>query len=78
MIIEHAEDKTFRALFFELKAGKFECVEVVDELKRATLLQVLVGNVREEKLMITSETQSVFYVCDEFGKYIKFVVEVGV
>ena len=28
----------FRTLFTELKAGKIDCVEVDDELKRATLL----------------------------------------
>ena len=29
------EDRTFHTLFNEVKAGKFECIEVIDELKRA-------------------------------------------
>ena len=32
------EDRTFQSLFTEMKAGKFDCVEVTDELKRATLV----------------------------------------
>ena len=47
-----------------------------DELKRATLSQVLVGS-NKDKLMVTSASQSVFNVCEEFGKYVKFVVEIG-
>ena len=70
------EDRTFRTLFTEAKAGKFDCVEVHEELKRATLLQVLVGK-DKDKLMVTSATQSVFNICEEFGKYVKFEVEIG-
>ena len=47
------EDRRFHTLFNEVKAGKFECIEVIDELKRASLLQVLVGSCND-KLMITS------------------------
>ena len=70
------EDRTFQTLFTEIKAGKFDCVEVTDELKRATLTQVLVGS-DKEKLMITSVSQSVCSVCEEFGKYIRFVVDIN-
>ena len=70
------EDRTFQTLFSEVKAGKFDCIEVIDELKRATLLQVLVGRDRD-KLMVTSAGQSVCGICEEFGKYVKFAVEVG-
>ena len=51
------EDKTFQTLFTEIKAGKFDCVEVIDELKQATLTQTLVGS-DKEKLMFTSVSQS--------------------
>ena len=27
--------------------------------------------------MVTSASQSVFNVCEDFGKYVKFVVEIG-
>ena len=54
-----------------MKAGEFDCVEVTDELKR---VQALVGS-DKEKLMITSVSQSVSSVCEEFGKYIRFVVD---
>ena len=64
------EDRTFRTLFTELKAEKFDCVEVVDELKRAILLQVLAGK-DKDTLMVTSGSQLVFNVCEEFGKYVK-------
>ena len=66
------EDRTFRTLFSEVVAGKFDCVEVNDELKRATLSQVLIGS-DKDKLMVTSASQSVFNVCEEFGKYVRFV-----
>ena len=42
------EDRTFQTLFTEAMAGKFDCVEVNDELKRANLLQVLV--VKDKKV----------------------------
>ena len=70
------EDRIFRTLFTEPKAGKFDCIEVVDELKRAILLQVLVGK-DKNMLMVTSVSQSVFNVCEEFGKYVKYIVEIG-
>lgn len=31
----------------------------------------------KDTLMVTSGSQSVFNVCEEFGKYVKFVVEIG-
>ena len=70
------EDRTFHTLFMEVKAGKFDCIQVIDDLKHATLLQVLVGK-DKDNLMVTSARQSVSSVCEEFGKYVKFVVEVG-
>ena len=29
-IVEQTEDRTFQSLFSEMKAGKFDCVQVVD------------------------------------------------
>ena len=58
-----------------MKAGKFDCVEVTDELKHATLVQALTGS-DKDKLMVTSVSQSVFNVCEEFGKYVRFVVDI--
>ena len=52
-----------------MKAGRFQCVQVGDELKLVTISQVLVGKDKDH-LMIISATQSVFNVCEEFGKYI--------
>ena len=63
------EDRTFRTLFTELKAGKFDCNEVIDELKCTTLLQVLVGK-DKDTLTVTSGSQSVFNVCEEFVRYV--------
>ena len=65
----------FRTLFNEMKAGKFDCVEVTDELKCATLIQALVGS-DKEKLMITTVSQSVCSICEEFGKFIGSVVDI--
>ena len=56
-----SEDRTFQTLFTEMKAGHFQCVEVGDELKCATITQVLVGKDKDQ-LMISSATQSVFNV----------------
>ena len=56
-----------RTLFTEIKVGKFDCVEVAHELKRATFTQALVGS-DKEKPMITSVSQSVCSVCEEFWK----------
>ena len=69
------EDRTFLGLFRQVKAGKFKCIEMTDELKRATLSQVMVGS-DKDKLMVTSANQSVSGICEVFGKYIKFVVQV--
>ena len=44
------KDMTFQTLFSKVKTGKFDCIEVIDELKRATLLQVLVGRDRDKLL----------------------------
>ena len=71
-----SEDRTFQTLFTQMKAGRFQCVQVGDELKRATVSQVMVGKDKDQ-LMIASATQSVFSICEEFGKYIKFVVEIN-
>ena len=60
------EDRTFHTLFMEVKAGKFDCIQVIDDLKHATLLQVLVGK-DKDNLMVTSARQSVSSVCEEFG-----------
>ena len=70
-----SKDRTFQTLFTAMKVGRFQCVQVGDELKHATISQVLVAKDKHQ-LMITSATQSVFNVCEEFGKYIKFVTEI--
>ena len=59
------------------KAGKFECILVRDELKWASVFQVFVGS-GKDKLMVTGTTYSLCRICKEFGKYVKFVVEVYV
>ena len=69
------EDKTFETLFNEIKAGKFDCINIDDDLRRARLLKTLVGP-DKDNLMTTSSTQSVMAICEGFGKYIKFVVEI--
>ena len=58
-----------------MKAGKFDCIKVIDDLKCATLVQALVGS-DKEKLMIMSVSQFVCSICKEFGKYIRFVVDI--
>ena len=76
-IIEAAEvDLTFEMLFEEIKSGKFDCVPLSEDLRRARLLQVAVGNSRDT-LMTTSPTQSVINVCESFGKYLKYTVEIN-
>lgn len=73
-IIELAEDKTFASVFNEVKAGKYDFIAVCEELKRASVKQVLVGSTREN-LMVVSEKQSVLTVCQDFGKFVEFRVE---
>ena len=51
-------------------------MEVTDKLKHATLVQALIGS-DKDKLMVTSVSQSVFNVCEELGKYVKFVVDIN-
>ena len=73
--IQH-NDRSFLDLFNEVKAGKFDCIKVIDQLAQATLQHVFVGK-DKDKTMMTSAHHSVFSICKEFGKYVKFVVEVG-
>ncbi len=68
------EDRTFSAVFSEVKAGKHDSIPVCDELKRATIKQVLVGHTID-KLVVVSENQSVFTICQAFGKVVEFRVE---
>ena len=56
------EDKSFSALFNEVKAGKYEFIVVCKELKRASVKKVMVGSAREN-LMVVSEKQSVISIC---------------
>ena len=70
------EFKMFQTLSSEVIAGKFDSVEVNNELKCATLSQVLVGS-DKDKLMVTSASQSFFNICEEVGKHVKFVIEIG-
>ena len=70
------EYKMFQTLSSEVIAGESDCVEVNNELKRATLMQMLVGS-DKDKLMVTSASQLVFNICEEVGKHVKFVVKIG-
>jgi hypothetical protein len=56
--------------------GKFDCIEVIDDLAQATLHHVFVEK-DKEKTMMTSAHHSIYGICEEFGKYVKFVVKVG-
>ncbi len=69
------EDRTFSAVFSEVKAGKHDSIPVCDELKRATIKHVLVAGHTVDKLVVVSENQSVFTICQEFGKVVEFRVE---
>ena len=62
-------------LFTAIKQGRFESVPTSPELQAANLIQVAVGDSRDA-LMNTSPTQSVVNVCETFGKFVKFTVEV--
>ena len=73
--IQH-NDRSFLDLFNEVKAGKFDCIEVIDKLAQATLHHMFVGK-DKDKTMMTSAHHSAFSMCEEFGKYVKFVVDVG-
>ena len=70
----HEQSYTFESLFTSLQASCFDSVVMSDELKRAELVQSLVGSKRNE-LMATSNGQSVVEVCSEFGKFVRFSVE---
>ena len=60
-----------------VKARKFECILVRDELKRASVFQVFVRS-GKDKLMVTGASYLLCRICKEFGKYVKFIVEVYV
>lgn len=70
------EDRTFSTVFSEVKAGKYDSIpdSVCDELKSATIKQVLVGS-NVDNLMVVGEKQSVFTICQEFGKFVEFRAE---
>ena len=55
-----------------MQAGRFDSVVVTEELKTANLLRLPVGSKRD-KLMATSNGQSVLNVCREFGKFVRYV-----
>ncbi len=61
-------------MFSEAKAGKYDSIPVCDELKTATVKQVLVGST-VSNLMVVGEKQSVFTICQEFGKFVEFRAE---
>ena len=74
-IIEVNEQRyTFESLFTSIQAGRFDSVVVSDDLKSAKLSRSLVGSKKDE-LMVTSNRQSVLDVCREFGKFVRFSVE---
>ena len=69
------ESYTLDSLFASIRAGRFDSVVVSEELKKAAkLLRSLAGSQRDE-LMATSNGQLVLDVCREFGKYVRFSVE---
>ena len=68
-------DMSFLMLFTAIKQGKFESIPTSSELQATNLLQVAIGEARDT-LMNTSPTQSVINVCETFGKFVKFTVEV--
>ena len=68
------DDYTFETLFTNIQGGRFDAVTISDELKTARLLRSLVGHKRDE-LMVTSNGLSVLGVCREFGKFVRFSVE---
>ena len=68
------EDRIFSAVFSEAKACKYDTIAVCDELKRATIKQVMVG-CTIDKLMVVSEKLSVLTICQEFGNFVEFRAE---
>ena len=68
------DDYTFETLFTNIQGGRFDAVTISDELKTARLLRSLVGHKRDE-LMVISNGLSVLGVCREFGKFVRFSVE---
>ena len=75
-IIEVNEDTyTFEALFTSIQGGRFDAVTISES---ARLLRSLVGHKRDElKIMATSNGLSVLEVCQEFGKFVRFSVELS-
>jgi len=75
-IIETLEtDMSFLTLFYAIKQGKFGTIPSSSDLEAANLLQVAVGE-SQDTLMTTSPSLSVLNVCEAFGKFVKFTVEV--
>ena len=74
-IIEVNDDTfTFEALLTSIQGGRFDAVMMISEdLKSARLLRSLVG----QKRMATSNRLSVLEVCREFGKFVRFSVELS-
>jgi hypothetical protein len=55
--IQH-NDRSFLDLFNEIKAGKFDCIEVIDDLARATCTMFLL----EKTMVISAITLFVAFV----------------
>lgn len=70
------QECSFEQLFERILAGCFDCVTVSDDLKRATLQRSSVGS-QKDALMVTSNSQSVLNVCEEFGRYVRLSVELN-
>ena len=68
------ETYTFESLFTSIQAGRFYAVMMSDDLKSAKPVRSLVGLKRDE-LMVSSNGLSVLEVCSEFGKFVRFSVE---
>ena len=62
-------------MFTAITQGKLESIPTSSELQAANLLQVAVDEA-QDALMNTSPTQSVINVCETFGKFMKFTIEI--
>jgi hypothetical protein len=74
-IIQQDEDITFSALFEHVRCGSFINIVPTQHLTNCNLEKVYVG-ISREQFSVVEFSHSVVSVCDMFGQFIKFVVEV--
>ena len=63
--------------FSVIKAGKFKCIQVKDELKWTFNSHLFLGS-DKDIMMVTSFRYSLCSIREEFGKYMKFAVDIYV